>query len=150
MSGIVGNPGSKSGLVGQSGSIGYEEGTWTPVLGVNSGGFSASQTPYGSYTKIGDRVIAEFYVSVSVSSTSGSITRLVMSSLPFTPKSQTTPDDVFGGYLTRSNHNTAETVILFAGTNPATSGSAYFRNREGAGGNSLATNVYAGVVIYRI
>ena len=128
----------------------YEEGSWTPALGVNSGSASFSETAYGRYTKIGHRVIAEFYVNVTVSSSSGVLTRLILSTLPFTPKSETVLEDSLGGYLLRSNHKTDEQVILFNGTNPATTASGYFRNREGTSGNTIATQLYAGVLFYRV
>jgi len=41
----------------------YEEGTWTPVCGYESGGGSMSSTGLGHYTKIGHRVFFHMYVS---------------------------------------------------------------------------------------
>ena len=149
MSGIIGGLGSDSGVIGRT-EIDYEEGTWTPALGVNSGNASFSETAYGRYTKIGHRVIAEFYVNVQLGTSTGVLTRLILSSLPFTPKSETVPEDSLGGYLLRSNHKTDEQVILFNVTNPATTASGYFRNREGTSGNAIATQLYAGILIYRV
>ena len=57
MSGIVGLPGSKSGLIGKSGAIGYEEGTWT-IATASHNGFGSTINPDGTprYIKIGNQV----------------------------------------------------------------------------------------------
>ena len=57
MSGIVGLPGSKSGLIGKSGAIGYEEGTWT-IATASHNGFGSTINTDGTprYIKIGDQV----------------------------------------------------------------------------------------------
>ena len=57
MSGIVGSPGSKSGVIGSAGTIGYEEGAWTPSIGTSSSHGSNTIGLYsdvvGKYVKIG-------------------------------------------------------------------------------------------------
>ena len=61
----------------------YEEGTWTPVIG-GSGGQSGQSysTQTGIYTKIGDLVCCQFYVTLSTKGTiSGSYA--VIGNLPF-------------------------------------------------------------------
>ena len=65
----------------------YEEGTWTPIIG-GSGGQSGQSysTQTGIYTKIGDLVCCEFYVTLSAKGTiSGSYA--VIGSLPFNTSS---------------------------------------------------------------
>tara|TARA_R100000655_G_scaffold56983_1_gene95262 strand:- start:328 stop:1044 length:717 start_codon:yes stop_codon:yes gene_type:complete len=67
----------------------YEEGTWTPIIG-GSGGQSgqsySSGTQTGIYTKIGDLVCCQFYVTLSTKGTiSGSYA--VIGGLPFNTSS---------------------------------------------------------------
>ena len=62
----------------------YEEGTWTPVL--ISGGSTnptggGALTPYGSYTKVGNRVTVTFYVGRSWTNTPAG--QIFVSGLPF-------------------------------------------------------------------
>ena len=128
----------------------YEEGTWAPELGVNSGTPSTSQTVFGRYTKIGERVTIEFYVNCSVSTSSGVYTSLKMSTLPFTPKSETVQEYALGGPLIRSALQENEQVMLLAGTNPATANNLYFLRRDTGGGNTIATQTYSGVFTYRV
>ena len=63
----------------------YEEGTWTPTLGVTSGNnvsVNSSYSSYGYYTKIGRKVHAHCYIIVtSLGSASGSA---LLAGLPFT------------------------------------------------------------------
>ena len=153
MSGLIGQIGANSGILGSftaSTQLDYEEGTWTPVIHVNSGTPSTSQTPIGRYTKIGHRVIAEFYVNVTVSSASGVYAGLQTSGLPFTPKSETLGEYAFGGFLIRANNPTNEQVLLFNNTNPASASIAYFMKNDTGGGATIASKIYAGFVIYRI
>ena len=62
----------------------YEEGTWTPTLAALSGSFSRTYTTQaGTYTKIGNRVIASG--KIKLASESGTGSSLFVQSLPFNP-----------------------------------------------------------------
>tara|TARA_R100001086_G_scaffold220365_1_gene137262 strand:- start:1262 stop:2242 length:981 start_codon:yes stop_codon:yes gene_type:complete len=129
----------------------FETGSWTPVFGTNSGSgvvYSANAGIYGKFTKIGQQVIAEFSASITVSSASGSMTGIVASSLPFTPKSEDIVAYTYGGYLVNSQSSNEQTI---AGNtnNPATAGIFYFQNRVSGSGQALQTGDYGGVLIYR-
>ena len=78
MSGIIGTSGTKSGIIGH-GEVGYEEGTWTPVIHMGTTVQSVG-TSDGSYTKIGKTVIC----NVSVTDINESGTGNLKCSLPFT------------------------------------------------------------------
>ena len=65
----------------------YEEGTWTPLL--ISGGSTnptggGALSPYGSYTKVGNRVTVTYYVGRSYTNTPAG--QIFVSGLPFTVK----------------------------------------------------------------
>ena len=76
MSGIVGGPGSKSGVIGET-EIDYEEGTWTPT------GTNVAGTSVGHYVKIGSVVHIQGWVIASASASTGHI----IGGLPFTADS---------------------------------------------------------------
>jgi hypothetical protein len=57
----------------------YVEGTWTPVLQASSGTATYS-TQFGSYTRIGNRILFECVITVSASTLSGNIQ---IAGLPF-------------------------------------------------------------------
>ena len=67
----------------------YETGTWTPLLfgqtgSTNTTGRSAT---YGHYTKIGNRVLIDFFVEANTGTATGLIK---VAGLPFTPSSDPT------------------------------------------------------------
>ena len=108
MSGIVGQVGSRSGVVGSttdSTQLDYEEGTWDP----RDTDSSKTGTSYGMYNLIGDLVVASFHLE-----TNGSLTgsdRFYLKNLPFTAGSTTafrgavaigyqdTTNVLYGGYV---------------------------------------------------
>ena len=61
----------------------YEEGTWTPVLiaGTTNPTGGGALSPYGSYTKVGNRVTVTFYVGRSWTNTPAG--QIYVSGLPF-------------------------------------------------------------------
>tara|TARA_B100000131_G_scaffold300449_1_gene321793 strand:+ start:360 stop:806 length:447 start_codon:yes stop_codon:yes gene_type:complete len=84
MSGIVGKPGSKSGILGDNGGIGYEEGTFTFSLKGTSGsaGSWAQSSQTGYYRKIGSTV---YFDCVCYLTNTGSYSGYaVVEGLPFT------------------------------------------------------------------
>ena len=100
----------------------YEEGTWTP--GVNFGGGTTGityQQQVGSYTKIGNRVMAQALVTLLTKGSSSGTFQLT--GLPFTTSSQAdyrTPGAIYFSQLTfNSGHvqvltNTSDTTVFFA------------------------------------
>jgi len=61
----------------------YEEGTWTPVLKFGTGtSANTLGTAIGNYTKIGNMVFAQFYISVQTKG--GNTGQATIESLPFT------------------------------------------------------------------
>ena len=86
MSGIVGNVGSKSGLVGKT-ELYYETGTWTPVIKYNAnvGGDEAGEfnITWALYTRIGNLVEIELRMVNGGGAPTHSYT-MVISGLPFT------------------------------------------------------------------
>ena len=81
MSGIVGLPGSKSGLIGNSGAIGYSKGTWAGDFrfGGESGTINGQAT--GIYTKIGRQV--EIQISISINNNTSGSGQAYITGLPF-------------------------------------------------------------------
>ncbi len=67
----------------------YEEGSWTPVLFGQTGSTNTtSRSPaYGHYTKIGNRVLINFFVEANTGSAGGNIR---VAGLPFAPSSTPT------------------------------------------------------------
>jgi len=80
MSGLVGQVGARSGVVGSttdSTQLEYEEGTWTPSLG----GDTSYNAQYGRYQKVGNICHIQFKLAVNIRGT-GSMSN--MGGLPFT------------------------------------------------------------------
>ena len=91
MSGLINSAGSKSGVIGKT-ELDYEEGTWT----VGVAGCSITGTTTGNYTKVGNEVTINFYISnQTVSSSSG---YAYVNNFPFTAK---------GPHAGSSAHNNA-------------------------------------------
>jgi len=59
----------------------YEEGTWTPTFSSTGASFSYNDQ-YGSYTRVGRMVLAQFYLRASASGTTSNTVE--MQGLPFT------------------------------------------------------------------
>jgi hypothetical protein len=59
----------------------YEEGSWTPSIVGNTGGTASLTLSSASYTKIGNRVLARFYMSASSGTLTGEVR---VGGLPFT------------------------------------------------------------------
>ena len=61
----------------------YEEGTWTPLLiaGTTNPTGGGALSPYGSYTKVGNRVTVTFYVGRTWTNTPAG--QIYVSGLPF-------------------------------------------------------------------
>ena len=79
MSGIVGQAGSKSGVIGET-EIDYETGEWTP----SGDTWTLAGTVFkGTYTKIGNLVIAEVMFESVTTNSGGSVTNR-LNGLPFT------------------------------------------------------------------
>ena len=73
MSGIIGGAGSKSGVLGTT-ELDYEEGTWPPASSVGVTKNNAS------YTKWGNRVVVDCYISFTGTSSGD----LIITGLPYT------------------------------------------------------------------
>ena len=129
---------------------GYEEGTWTPVIGVNSGspGFSYNNRN-GQYTKIGRLVTVWFQADISVTSATGDTVALTASSLPFTPiNSAINALYTYGGFAIAGS--SANEVLLRGNNNtPASADSFYFMNNAGTGA-AIATATYSGQMTYEV
>ena len=82
MSGIVGTPGSNSGIIGNGGTIGYSTGTWTGDLRFGGASGTVNGQGTGTYTKIGRKVTIHYSVSIN-NNTSGS-GQVYITGLPFT------------------------------------------------------------------
>jgi hypothetical protein len=61
----------------------YEEGTWTPTVTAQVGSITTVTGQTGIYTKIGSRVIIEFYFDIT--SVGSATVAIGVSNLPFTP-----------------------------------------------------------------
>jgi hypothetical protein len=83
----------------------YEEGTWTPVVS----GVTLS-TPLGTYTKIGNKVYANFNFG---STGAVSSDPFLISGLPFTPNTNATEADRPAGYLTFNGSAVKLWTLLF-------------------------------------
>jgi hypothetical protein len=83
----------------------YEEGTWTPAVA----GVSLT-TPLGTYTKIGNKVYANFTFS---STAAVSASSFLISGLPFTPNTVATEADRPAGYLTYNGSAAKSWTLLF-------------------------------------
>ena len=65
MSGIINRPGAQSGIIGGAGQIGYEEGTWTPVITRTTTNASGTPSVLGHYTKIGNICYVSIYAQLN-------------------------------------------------------------------------------------
>lgn len=94
MSGLVGQIGARSGVVGSttdSTQLDYEEGTWTPVLSNTVNGFDgdpSTSATSGHYIKIGKLVYLRGQLEFSSDTNHTSYSYIT--GLPFTPSTDTT------------------------------------------------------------
>ena len=87
MSGVVGQAGSKSGIVGET-EIDYEEGTWTPeIKGTTGAGTASYSSQVGKYLKIGNWVYLTWVLGWSSGSAGG---EMRTTGFPFTPATDCT------------------------------------------------------------
>jgi len=96
----------------------YEEGTWTPVFGVSTG-FTISAINSAGYTKIGNSVTVQCYLTITGT---GNSSDLIIDGLPFVAKTggywtnilDIGTGGVLGAYV-RINTATTECVFLYSG-----------------------------------
>jgi uncharacterized protein YaiE (UPF0345 family) len=132
----------------------YEEGTWTPAIATTTGSITINSSfSGGSYTKIGDTVIA--WAKIRPLSQSSPTGGLDITGLPFTAKSGsgTNAGGVGQGIVEGSYSSDPNIVLAQVGTG---STSITLRRRNGATStNDMATylvdgNYYTFTVIYKI
>ena len=132
----------------------YEEGTWTPAISTTTGSITINSSfSGGSYTKIGDTVIA--WAKIRPLSQSSPTGGLDITGLPFTAKSGsgTNAGGVGQGIVEGSYSSDPNIVLAQVGTG---STSITLRRRNGATStNDMATylvdgNYYTFTVIYKI
>ena len=86
MTGIVGNiMGPRSGIIGSTGGVEYEEGTWTPAYSTSGGSFTYDDATEGWYTKIGNIVHVHFRIYTCTSTVGSGDVNIV--GLPYAAKS---------------------------------------------------------------
>ena len=131
MSGIIGDSGSRSGIVGQT-ELSYETGTWTPNLTASTVSWSYS-SQNGYYTRIGNICYFTFWFDATYSSGTTSNT-VSIQTLPFTAASGTNQfgmvsisymykvdtDVVAGGFLSGRIEATTSRIDLFRNVDDST------------------------------
>ena len=134
MSGIVGLPGSKSGKIGASGAIGYEEGTWTIATSTHNG-FGSTINPDGTprYIKIGDQitVMAGWYQEGNTNPIAKG-DYFAVSGFPF---AFTTDSWKSASWSVGFNYNTSNSALFRAVPNSTTSLFMTVTSLFGSGGN---------------
>ena len=114
MSGLVGQVGARSGIVGSTSTqLEYEEGTFTVTFSCNGG--AAGHT--FSYVKVGNQVTVAGKVS-QFSGAGGPHTITTSTSLPFTPKANTSA--ILYSTMNRVINDATDGVQLITNTNNAT------------------------------
>jgi hypothetical protein len=130
----------------------YEEGTFTPTIQTSSTGATFTyNTQYGTYRKIGNQVLIQFAIDITVTAAGSGLAAVQTSSLPFTPKSETTIIETVGGFSTSHPTGATATKLGFNNVNPASSQVIYWRDVLGGAGGAttgLQTGIYAGHVFY--
>jgi hypothetical protein len=113
----------------------YEEGTWTPTLGVYAGAFG-SVTTSGTYTKVGRLVTLDFTFTIVDAGTAAGV--IVMSGQPFNSTAGSTAGSI------------AETSNLVSGL-IYPSGTTSFTIAKYDGSSPIATgNTWVGSISYRV
>ena len=96
----------------------YEYGTWTPTIeGQSSAGTATYPQRRGDYTKIGNRVFVNCYISYNSGSGSGN---LLVAGLPFNVKNVSACDHVGGIMMSNITINNADdvcSVVAYTGNN---------------------------------
>jgi hypothetical protein len=130
----------------------YEEGTWTPTMQSSSTQPTFTyNTQYGTYRKIGNQVLVQFAIDITVTVAGSGLAALQTSSLPFNPKSETTILEAVGGFSTGHPTGATATKLGFNTVNPASAAVIYWRdvlNGNGGATTGLQTGIYAGHVFY--
>ena len=93
MSGLVNSTGAKSGVIGTT-ELDYQKGTWTPVLTSQSGTLTTVGPVSGTYTKVGNIVVAHCVLKITTNGTGG--TYLKVAGLPFSFSESDTDDTGYG------------------------------------------------------
>ena len=126
MSGIIGQPGSKSGILGRQGALGYEELNTTIIDFGNgsygSGGFSGKVRSNEYVTRIGNIVHIGLRVTLTHSGNTNGTT-IIIRALPYPPASNSNMHGVIALMSATGSASTisgGDTSILRASTNPAT------------------------------
>jgi len=141
-----------------SGSVlsSYEEGTWTPVLTFTvPGDVSVTYSrQFGSYTKIGNKVFINFYVTTTAFTYTTASGSLIISGLPFTSKNLTSDEScgtlAFSGitqvgytqFTSRIPINVAYIAFLSSSSGVATSGVATTNATSGSTMNLRGSIAY--------
>jgi len=109
----------------------YEEGTWTPVA--NNITFSAA---YGTYTKIGRQVIANFRITFPSTSDTSTAYVSTTAGLPFAPHSSYI-NYRGGGYVTYQNKGVPDVFLYFGSQVQITNDSGYNYNNANWSGYTV-------------
>ena len=126
MSGLVGKPGSKSGILGNSGAIGYEQLTTTIIDFGNgsygSGGFSGKTRSNEFVTRIGQTVHNGLRVTLTHSGNTNG-TSMIIRTLPYLPAPNSSIHGTAGLVSATGSGSAvsgADIGVIRASTNPAT------------------------------
>ena len=111
----------------------YEEGTWTPTVpqGISSITYS---NQFGYYTKIGDMVIADFWLRISGTGNSG---RIRISGLPFSLPSGNSTGSGFSSY-----QNLTAYTAQFYGISSSSTFEGYQQGASNFAKTGTITNLY--------
>ena len=107
MSGMIGEIGSRSGVIGTT-ELEYEEGSWTPV----STSINLIPSSGANYTRIGNRVTVSAYITTNQASSGD----FIISGLPFT---NTGASQASGSIYLRDTHSNLDgyaSIIIASST----------------------------------
>ena len=168
MSGLIGQVGARSGIVGSttdSTQLDYEEGSWTPTYGGT--GSNPSGIGYaintGTYTKIGDTVHCQVTMQTTATTptwTTGTGT-VMINGLPFTARSSNELDSIFATYayawgnnnnpiIGRVIYNQSYLTLHKFGSNITATTGTHYGVDAGTMPTSASTNVLKGSFTYKI
>jgi hypothetical protein len=99
----------------------YEEGTWTPFFGGSSGDPTVSSyaTANGKYTKIGNKVYANF-VCIASGTPSGGSGDLLIAGLPFALNATNTQPTGYTGIVNNITNNMSTSQLMLVGQSTST------------------------------
>jgi hypothetical protein len=99
----------------------YEEGTWTPFFGGSSGDPTVSSyaTANGKYTKIGNKVYANF-VCIASGTPSGGSGDLLIAGLPFALNATNTQPTGYIGIVNNITNNMSTSQLMLVGQSTST------------------------------